>query len=160
VYLHHRLILTYFSLSLPSHSHFPRSLSLSLPSLTLTLTSLTSHSSLMPQERFYKIVAETSSLFQKIGYSREKVTFVPISGRLGDNSIERSVNLSSWYSGPSLVSPTPPINDPLRVAIRNAYTIKDVGTMPRERQTRHASRLLTIQRPRAGERNPRAQASG
>ncbi|XXG39057.1 hypothetical protein AAC387_Pa01g0113 [Persea americana] len=52
--------------------------------------------------RYGEIVKEVSSYLKKVGYSPDKIPFVPISGFEGDNMIERSTNLD-WYKGPTLL---------------------------------------------------------
>jgi elongation factor 1-alpha len=75
------------------------------------------------QARFDEIVQETSSFVKKIGYSPEKVTFLPISGFEGANMLDRSPNLP-WYKGPTLiealdaiVEPKRPVDKPLRIPV-------------------------------------------
>ena len=58
------------------------------------------------QDRFDDIVREMRAfLFGEVGFSEKGVTFVPISGYLGENLVARSMvkDLKSWYSGPSLL---------------------------------------------------------
>jgi elongation factor 1-alpha len=55
------------------------------------------------QERFNEIKEEVSGYLKRIGYNPEQIPFVPISGWLGDNMLEKSENLK-WYSGPTLSS--------------------------------------------------------
>jgi elongation factor 1-alpha len=39
---------------------------------------------------------------KKVGYNPDNVPFIPISGWVGDNMLEKSPNLS-WYKGPTLL---------------------------------------------------------
>jgi elongation factor 1-alpha len=48
------------------------------------------------EPRYQEIVTEVSSFLKKIGYDPTKIPFVPISGWLGDNMLERSENMK-WY---------------------------------------------------------------
>lgn len=58
------------------------------------------------QERFDEIVGEIKGfLVGEAGFGAKGLTFVPISGYLGENLVERSRagELVAWYSGPSLL---------------------------------------------------------
>jgi len=64
------------------------------------------------------------------------IPFVPISGWLGDNMIERSPNLK-WYKGPTLLEsldliqpPKRPADKPLRLPLQDVYKIGGIGTVP------------------------------
>jgi elongation factor 1-alpha len=88
------------------------------------------------QDRYTEIMNEVSSFLKKIGYNPEKIPFVPISGWLGDNMLERSENLT-WYKGPTLLEaldaiepPKRPIDKPLRVPLQDVYKIGGIGTVP------------------------------
>ena len=63
------------------------------------------------------------------------VPFIPISGWVGDNILERSVNMP-WYKGPTLMDaldaikpPKRPILKPLRLPINDVYKISGVGVV-------------------------------
>jgi elongation factor 1-alpha len=75
------------------------------------------------QARYEEVKAEVSIFLKKIGFKVENTAFIPISGWIGDNFIERSDNMK-WYTGPiltealdNLVEPARPKDKPLRVAI-------------------------------------------
>jgi len=53
-------------------------------------------------KRFDEIKKEVSDFLKKIGYNEDKIPFIPISGWLGDNMIEKSDNMK-WYNGPTLI---------------------------------------------------------
>jgi len=60
---------------------------------------------------------------KKIGYNPDKIPFIPISGWLGDNMIEKSDNMK-WYTGPCLLEaldvlepPKRPKDKPLRLPL-------------------------------------------
>jgi len=66
----------------------------------------------------------------------EKINFVPISGWLGDNMIDRSPNMK-WYKGPILIEaldlvepPKRPLDKPLRLPLQDVYKIGGIGTVP------------------------------
>jgi len=88
------------------------------------------------EARFNEIKNETSNFVKKIGYNPETIPFVPISGWLGDNMLERSANLS-WYKGPTLLEaldsikePKRPSDKPLRIPLQDVYKIGGIGTVP------------------------------
>jgi len=88
------------------------------------------------QDRFDEIQKEVSGFIKKIGYNPEKVPFVPISGWLGDNMLEKSTNMG-WWKGPTLIEaldnlepPKRPTDKPLRVPLQDVYKIGGIGTVP------------------------------
>jgi len=88
------------------------------------------------EKRFEEIKTEVSNFLKKIGYNPEKINFVPISGWLGDNMLEKSPNLS-WYKGPTLLEaldtiqePKRPSDKPLRIPLQDVYKIGGIGTVP------------------------------
>jgi len=88
------------------------------------------------EARFNEIKNETSNFVKKIGYNPETIPFVPISGWLGDNMLERSSNLT-WYKGPTLLEaldsikePKRPSDKPLRIPLQDVYKIGGIGTVP------------------------------
>jgi elongation factor 1-alpha len=88
------------------------------------------------QDRYTEIQTEVSNFLKKIGYDPTKIPFVPISGWLGDNMLERSTNLP-WYKGPTLlealdavIEPKRPIDKPLRIPLQDVYKIGGIGTVP------------------------------
>jgi elongation factor 1-alpha len=88
------------------------------------------------QARFDEISKEVGSYLKKVGYNTDKVPFVPSSGWLGDNMIEKSDNMP-WYKGPTLLealdmleAPTRPVEKPLRLPLQDVYKIGGIGTVP------------------------------
>jgi len=88
------------------------------------------------EARFNEIKNEVSNFVKKIGYNPETIPFVPISGWLGDNMLERSTNLT-WYKGPTLLEaldaikePKRPSDKPLRIPLQDVYKIGGIGTVP------------------------------
>jgi elongation factor 1-alpha len=88
------------------------------------------------EARFNEIKNEVSSFLKKIGYDSDKIPFVPISGWLGDNMIERSSNLP-WYKGPTLLEaldgvtpPKRPSDKPLRIPLQDVYKIEVLERCP------------------------------
>jgi len=88
------------------------------------------------EARYNEIKNEVSNFLKKIGYNPEKIPFVPISGWLGDNMLEKSTNLT-WYKGPTLLEsldgvepPKRPSDKPLRLPLQDVYKIGGIGTVP------------------------------
>jgi elongation factor 1-alpha len=88
------------------------------------------------ESRYTEIKTEVSSFIKKIGYNPDKVPFVPISGWLGDNMLERSANMP-WYKGSTLIEaldaiepPKRPVEKPLRIPLQDVYKIGGIGTVP------------------------------
>ena len=88
------------------------------------------------EDRYTEIMKEVSAYLKKVGYNVEKVRFVPISGWLGDNMVEKSDNMT-WYKGPTLLEaldllepPTRPTEKPLRLPLQDVYKIGGIGTVP------------------------------
>jgi len=88
------------------------------------------------EERFNEIKKEVQAYLKKIGYNPDKIPFIPISGWVGDNMIEKSENMK-WYKGPALIDaldnlnpPKRPIDKPLRLPLQDVYKIGGIGTVP------------------------------
>jgi elongation factor 1-alpha len=88
------------------------------------------------EARFTEIQNEVKNFLKKIGYNPDKIPFVPISGWLGDNMLERSTNMT-WWKGPTLLEaldniepPKRPVDKPLRVPLQDVYKIGGIGTVP------------------------------
>nr|XP_020733749.1 elongation factor 1-alpha, oocyte form-like [Odocoileus virginianus texanus] len=98
--------------------------------------------------RFQEITKEVSAYIRKIGYNPATVAFVPILGWHGDNMLEPSTNMP-WFKGwrverkegnaagvtllealDSILSPTRPVNKPLRLPLQDVYKIGGIGTVP------------------------------
>jgi len=88
------------------------------------------------EDRYNEIVKEAQLFLKKVGYDPTKIPFVPISGWLGDNMLERSDNMK-WYKGPTLLEaldavtePKRPVDKPLRIPLQDVYKIGGIGTVP------------------------------
>jgi len=86
--------------------------------------------------RYEEIKTEVSAYLKKVGYKPPKIPFVPISGWVGDNMIEKSANMP-WYKGPYLLEaldnvnpPKRPSDKPLRLPLQDVYKIGGIGTVP------------------------------
>jgi elongation factor 1-alpha len=88
------------------------------------------------EKRYEEIKHSVSNYLKKVGYKSSKVSFVPISGWMGDNITETSMNMN-WYGGPTLLAaldnvtpPKRPVGLPLRIPIQDVYKIGGIGTVP------------------------------
>merc|ERR1711957_953180 len=88
------------------------------------------------EKRYLEIKSELSIYLKKVGYNPAKIQFVPISGWVGDNMIDRSENMT-WYKGPILLdaldelnAPKRPTDKPLRLPLQDVYKISGIGTVP------------------------------
>lgn len=88
------------------------------------------------ESRYTDIKEEVSGYLKKVGYKPAKINFVPISGWVGDNMIDRSAAMA-WYKGPILlealdlvIPPERPTNKPLRLPLQDVYKIGGIGTVP------------------------------
>jgi elongation factor 1-alpha len=88
------------------------------------------------ESRYNDIKEEVSNYLKKVGYKPAKINFVPISGWVGDNMIEKSDQMP-WYSGPTLLQaldditpPKRPTDKPLRLPLQDVYKIGGIGTVP------------------------------
>jgi elongation factor 1-alpha len=88
------------------------------------------------KERYEEVKQGVTDLLKRIGFDVSKISFIPVSGWVGDNLIERSDKMK-WYDGPTLLEaldafqePPKPIDKPLRLPIQAVYSIKGVGTVP------------------------------
>jgi len=81
------------------------------------------------EDRYKEIKAEVAAFLKLLGYKPAKIPFVPISGWVGDNMIDKSTNMK-WYKGPTLLEaldqihpPKRPTDKPLRVPLQDVYKI-------------------------------------
>jgi elongation factor 1-alpha len=86
--------------------------------------------------RYNEIKEELGKFLTKCGYNVKKVEFVPISGWVGDNMIDRSPAMK-WYKGKILIEaldaiepPKRPVDKPLRLPLQDVYKIGGIGTVP------------------------------
>jgi len=88
------------------------------------------------EERYNEIKNEVGLYLKQVGYKIDTVPFIPISGWVGDNMLDRSDNMP-WYKGPILMDaldaikpPKRPILKPLRLPLQDVYKISGIGTVP------------------------------
>jgi elongation factor 1-alpha len=88
------------------------------------------------EETFNKVKADVSILLKQAGYKPEGLTFLAISGLMGDNVAKKSTKMP-WYKGPTVLEqldlfkePEKPTNLPLRMPLQDVYEITGIGTVP------------------------------
>jgi len=88
------------------------------------------------EKRYNEIKEEVSIYLKQVGYKLDAVPFIPISGWVGDNMIDRSENMP-WYKGQFLLEaldaikpPKRPTLKPLRLPLQDVYKISGIGTVP------------------------------
>ena len=88
------------------------------------------------QSRYEEIKSELTTFLKKVGYNVANIPFVPISGWVGDNMIDKSDKMP-WYTGPCLLEcldnlrpPKRPSDKPLRLPLQDVYKIGGIGTVP------------------------------
>jgi elongation factor 1-alpha len=88
------------------------------------------------EERFMEVKSHVCECLTRAGYAAAFVPFVPVSGWVGDNLVERSEHMS-WYQGPTVMEaldglqpPTRSADHPLRLPLQDVYRIGAVGTVP------------------------------
>jgi elongation factor 1-alpha len=65
------------------------------------------------EKRYKEIKDELTIYLKKVGYNPAKIEFIPISGWVGDNMVDRSENMN-WYKGPTLIEALDNLNAPKR----------------------------------------------
>jgi len=88
------------------------------------------------EDRFNEIKENVSGFLKKIGFKPNEIPFIPISGWVGDNMLEKSPHLS-WFKGQTLLEaldaikePVRPVDKALRVPVQDVYKIGGIGTVP------------------------------
>merc|ERR1712019_323241 len=54
------------------------------------------------EERYNEIQKEVKTYLKKVGYNPDKIPFIPISGWVGDNMLDKSAN-TPWFKGNTLI---------------------------------------------------------
>ena len=88
------------------------------------------------KDRYDEIKGELTIFLKKVGYNVANIPFIPISGWVGDNMVESSVNMP-WFKGNTLLQeldnlkpPKRPSDKPLRLPLQDVYKIGGIGTVP------------------------------
>ena len=88
------------------------------------------------EDSFNKVKDDVSEILKQASYKPEEITFIPVSGLMGDNLTKASDKMS-WFKGPTLMAqfdnfkePEKPTTLPLRMPVQDAYEITGIGTVP------------------------------
>eukprot|EP01128_Nolandella_sp_AFSM9_P008677 TRINITY_DN5366_c0_g1_i1.p1 TRINITY_DN5366_c0_g1~~TRINITY_DN5366_c0_g1_i1.p1 ORF type:complete len:781 (-),score=204.49 TRINITY_DN5366_c0_g1_i1:118-2346(-) len=88
------------------------------------------------EDRYNEIVSEVSSFLKKSGFSKKSVTFLPLSGFVGENleSVTKDCALKEWYKGPTLMkaidslsAPPRMVETPTRLVVSDVYKNSQIG---------------------------------
>ena len=100
--------------------------SLGLSQLIVAINKMDSVS--FSQPRFDWIKETLLPFLRQIGFRKEQVCFIPVSGFKGDNLVETSSGLEVWYTGPTLLKaldsleiPKRDLSLPFRLPIHDLY---------------------------------------
>jgi small GTP-binding protein len=84
--------------------------------------------------RFDWIIETLLPFLRQIGFRKEQVSFIPVSGFKGDNLVETSPLLEDWYTGPTLLKaldsleiPKRDLSLPFRLPIHDLYKGRQSG---------------------------------
>jgi len=88
------------------------------------------------EDAFNKVKQELSDLLKVVGIAPDKVTFLAVSGLMGDNIAKKSDKMA-WYKGPTILEqldlfeePKKPTDLPMRMPLQDVYEITGIGTVP------------------------------
>jgi elongation factor 1-alpha len=88
------------------------------------------------EEAFNKVKGEVSELLKGVGINPDTVTFLAVSGLMGDNIYKKSDKMP-WYKGPTIFEqldkfeePKKPTDLPMRMPVQDVYDITGIGTVP------------------------------
>jgi elongation factor 1-alpha len=131
-----------------TREHALLAFTLGVKQIIVCINKMDDKSTAYSQKRYEEIKDEVGKFLMKVGYAvfkqdkaTKKITewlvpFVPISGWVGDNMIERSDKMK-WYKGPILLEaldqikpPKRPTEKPLRLPLQDVYKIGGIGTVP------------------------------
>jgi len=118
-----------------TREHALLAFTLGVKKIIVCVNKMDSESVNFSESRFNEIKDEVTGFLTKIGY-KLPIPFVPISGWLGDNMLEKSDNMT-WWGGNTLFQeldaieePARPTDKALRVPIQDVYKIGGIGTVP------------------------------
>ena len=86
------------------------------------------------QKRYEEVKQQVIDLMKPLGFPVDKIPFIPVSAKTGDN-ITKLSEKTPWYKGPTLLEafdqtfqiPPRPVDKPLRIPIQDVYSITGVG---------------------------------
>jgi len=109
---------------------------LGVQQMIVVVNKMDSESVKYEKARFEEIKETISHFLKRTGYNPKNIPFVPISGWVGDNMVEKSANMP-WYVGPTLLealdgvkAPSRPTDKALRIPLQDVYKIGGIGTVP------------------------------
>ncbi|CAH8440427.1 unnamed protein product [Dicrocoelium dendriticum] len=121
---------------------------LGVKQLIVAVNKMDSTSPPYSESRFQEITKDVSAYIKKVGYNPATVPFVPISGWVGDNMLEKSDKMP-WFKGfeverksgkvsgvtlyqalDAIDPPSRPTDKPLRLPLQDVYKIGGIGTVP------------------------------
>jgi elongation factor 1-alpha len=131
-----------------TREHALLAFTLGVKQMIICINKMDDKSTAYSETRYNEIKNEVGRFLMTVGYvaykqdkSTKKITewcldFIPISGWVGDNMMERSDKMK-WYKGPTLlealdkiVPPKRPTDKPLRLPLQDVYKIGGIGTVP------------------------------
>jgi len=119
-----------------TREHALLAFTLGVKEMIVTINKMDDKSVNYDEKRYNEISEELKKFLAKCGYNVKKINFVPISGWVGDNMVDRSDKMK-WYKGPTLlealdaiVPPKRPLEKPLRLPLQDVYKIGGIGTVP------------------------------
>jgi elongation factor 1-alpha len=119
-----------------TREHALLAFTLGVKQMIVAVNKMDSESVQYSEDRFNEIKEEVSNYLKRIGYRPDRIPFIPVSGWMGDNMIEKSTNMSWWNGGTLLEAldninpPRRPSDKPLRVPLQDVYKIGGIGTVP------------------------------
>jgi elongation factor 1-alpha len=120
-----------------TRDHVTMASDLGIKKLVVAVSKMDDDSVRFSEQRFQEISAETRRHLEHIGYTAQRVPFVPVSGSKGHNVAGPKEDMS-WYTGQTLLqilddvgmAPVTSLSRrPLRMPIEQVHSIGDVGTV-------------------------------
>eukprot|EP00746_Dinoflagellata_sp_MGD_P165269 gnl/MRDRNA2_/MRDRNA2_94439_c0_seq1.p1 gnl/MRDRNA2_/MRDRNA2_94439_c0~~gnl/MRDRNA2_/MRDRNA2_94439_c0_seq1.p1 ORF type:complete len:434 (-),score=90.21 gnl/MRDRNA2_/MRDRNA2_94439_c0_seq1:85-1386(-) len=120
-----------------TRDHVALASDLGIKKLVVAVSKMDDESVQFSEQRFEEICIETSRHLEHIGYTAQRVPFVPVSGSRGHH-VANSKEEMSWYTGPTLLKTLEDVGmapvtslsrRSLRIPIEQVHTIGQVGTV-------------------------------
>lgn len=118
-------------------AHVSLAFDLGIKKLVIAVTKMDDDAVRFTEQRFQEIRDEVSRYLEFIGYTAQRVPFIPVSGLKGHNVAGREEEMS-WYKGPTLLetldnvgaSPLTCLSRrPIRMPIQEVHSIGGIGTV-------------------------------
>ncbi|MEM0026342.1 MAG: translation elongation factor EF-1 subunit alpha [Ignisphaera sp.] len=134
-----------------TREHILLARTMGIDQLIIAITKMDTTEPPYSEKRFIEIVELLTKFLRSIGYKLDTVTFVPVSGWVGDNVVKPSTNMPWWNDQKiaelkkkygvngaktlldalnAVKEPPKPIDKPLRIPISEVFVISGVGTVP------------------------------